>query len=896
MRLIKHFVLSSVVITACLSSAIPCGPGYLTPLFDTTSAPEVPFTEFAAGRLGVLKPKLRRSVLIAAYRHIAGRGLTAFEQKALVEVWNAELNRADFPENEDLVDNAVKAWVAKRKEVLSKEEKPPAIYVERSYGGYEFFPNCTRSSFETATETLADRVSSHGADNTSVIDWVNAQDAVFANCATGKQMPAPAPVGAPVWLQKDRDYQLAAADFYSLNYVSAKRRFESIAQDTESPWRETADYLVARTLIRRASLSPTAEAAAPFYQEAEDHLARFVSSSGKFSASAERLTGLVKYRLRPRERVSELARNITMYSGENFRQDVIDYTWLLDKFESEVLNAEEKRKEAAKAPANTPASSTETSELPSNATANSNISAASPKKNPDDLEIYVYSVADSKSYQIHVAADATDEEALAEAERVIGKPLTDEIKTQVRDGRHRAYQNRFSSNQRPAYEGSYWGDERLSPSLVPAFVRQEEITDWLYTFQMSGAEAYLYSLKQWKSRGSDLWLLTALSQASISSTEVDRLLEAADTVDRSSAGYPTVAYHVARLLLAQGKSTEARKLIDSMLALGDTLPTSARNSFIDLRLPLAESMDDFLRYSLKKPFAFDFSGEVGTIEQIIATQKSYYNEEYHKEGREAYDREIDEEYKEKRLWQQREMLDAAAIEVLNQHFPTASLIEAYRSPALPEYYRPRLAIAIWTRMFLLSDTVNLTKFTPELIRHHPEMASDLESVTAARTPLARENTMLFFVLRNPILTPYLEDGIGRTDNNVEEWDVDDWWCEPYDSEYSEESGGEVARSLPPRPKAIQPAQTRIAQAERKRLKAAGDAPKFLGQKVLAWARRSPTDKRLPEVLYKMIVANGWTKYGCGNNEELRAQLTQILKARHGNTEWAAKLAEEQPDQ
>ena len=41
-----------------------------------------------------------------------------------------------------------------------------------------------------------------------------------------------------------------------------KEHFGEIAQDTESPWQETADYLVARTLIRQASLTKSHEKAA----------------------------------------------------------------------------------------------------------------------------------------------------------------------------------------------------------------------------------------------------------------------------------------------------------------------------------------------------------------------------------------------------------------------------------------------------------------------------------------------------------------------------------------------------------------------------------------------------------------------------------------------------------
>ncbi|MFT3744688.1 MAG: hypothetical protein QM785_10415 [Pyrinomonadaceae bacterium] len=259
-NLIPRLLVSLVLITAFLSSAMPCGPGYISPVFDTTSAPEVPYSDYAAGRLGIVKSSFHRSVLIAAYRHIAGNGLSTAEQEALIEVWKAEIDNKDF--RDDSVDEAVKTWVAKRKDAVGKEEKMPEIYAERSWGGYDFFPNCTKNAFETAAQTLADRVSSYGATDPNVLNWIAGQDQVFENCSSGKRSPDPVPPGAPEWLTKDRDYQIAAASFYSLDYKDAKKRFVEIAQDTESPWKETADYLVARTLIRQASLSKNSAAAA----------------------------------------------------------------------------------------------------------------------------------------------------------------------------------------------------------------------------------------------------------------------------------------------------------------------------------------------------------------------------------------------------------------------------------------------------------------------------------------------------------------------------------------------------------------------------------------------------------------------------------------------------------
>jgi len=273
----------------------------------------------------------------------------------------------------------------------------------------------------------------------------------------------------------------------------------------------------------------------------------------------------------------------------------------------------------------------------------------------------------------------------------------------------------------------------------------------------------------------------------------------------------------------------------------------------------------------------------------LPNKKAWYNPEYDKDGREAYDAEVEARYKVERLWQGRQMFDFAFIEALNQHFSTASLFDVMRSTALPDYMRERFAVAIWTRAFLLNDAATLLKIAPELTKYRPEFEPYLTKITDAKTPSAREHALMFFALNNPLLSPYIENGMGKTDNESGQFESNDWWCEPYDSEYSDAVSAEVPRTLPKRPTFLTSTQSQTAQTERKRLKALGDAPKFLGEKVLTWARRAPTDRRVPEALFIMIEANGWTKYGCGNNEELREQMVAYLKRNYPYSEWTAKV-------
>ncbi|MEP7077127.1 MAG: hypothetical protein ABI878_15080, partial [Acidobacteriota bacterium] len=634
-----------VAILGLLTSALPCGPSYVTPIFEYDSSPEDPYANFAAGGLGIIKPGFHRPVLYAAYRYLNGGSFSSGEQTALVQVWEADFDNKNYLDTS--VSEAVQAWVDKRKDVVGQDEKTPDIYTDRG-SGYEYFPNCAKNAFETATETLTDRVATHGPSDPGVVAWLNGQDAVFANCSNGKKLPEQAPPGSPDWLQKDRAYQIAAASFYSLDYEDAKRRFSEIAQDTDSPWQETAEYLVARTLVRQASLTKDQEKAAGFYAEAEQRLAKF--GSGKFAESAEQMLGLIKYRIHPKERLSELARNLTNGGNSNFRQNVIDYSWLMDRYEAEVLNAEEKRKQdeisrqEANNTANTRSSGTESAnELNEanssgvavntaiNAVRNADQSSRSeykdhrgaPRVNEDDIEISVYSDDGKENWSFFVRSDATDEDAIAAAEQISGQ-LSETIKNRIRDARRTGYSLRFSNSQQTGHE-MYYGSEKMTLSLLPDYLRSDELTEWLYLYPIQNNEAYLYSLSKFRSTNSDLWLMTALSKADTNSSQLIRLLDAAARTSHSSPAFQTITYHQARLLLELGKKSEAKKLLDDTLTAGDPLTVSSRNQFMALRLKLADSFGEFLKYSLRKPFAFDFDGESGTIQQFIDEEKKWYD-------------------------------------------------------------------------------------------------------------------------------------------------------------------------------------------------------------------------------------------------------------------------------
>ncbi|HEX8097288.1 MAG TPA: hypothetical protein VF507_04605, partial [Pyrinomonadaceae bacterium] len=322
-------LLISVLFTAW--PAFACGPFSTDAIFTFTVHPEPPLEKFARGQAGLLQPTYARSYLVVAYRELAGKGLDQQEQKAAAEFWKSRLEYSWSPEYED----EIKAWQDARKKVLP-EGQPPKIdaYRQRAKPNeYDRYLNCHKDAFQTAVATLNERSKTYGAASNELKAWVRAQDQVFANCSEGRQIPDAAPAGAGELARADRAYQIAAANFYSENFDEARKGFESVAGDARSPWRSSAHYLVARTLIRKASLGP-AESHKESLTQAEGQLRKVIgdASLSAMHAAATRLLNLVRLRLHPEERVRELAQSLLQNSGEHFKQDLWDYTDLLDRF------------------------------------------------------------------------------------------------------------------------------------------------------------------------------------------------------------------------------------------------------------------------------------------------------------------------------------------------------------------------------------------------------------------------------------------------------------------------------------------------------------------------------------------------------------------------------------
>lgn len=335
----------AVVLISLLMVLLPrqtgaCGPFFTNSIFVYSKHPDFPLERFATGQLGVLQPSYARSYLVAAYRNLINEKLSDQEVAGLKSLWDDRLSNAGEVNDTDWI----RKWNDARGKVAGAGDagRISAFRSREKPHEYESYVNCQEDAFANAQATLNDRIKRFGADSANVREWLKAQDIVFSNCGEGAQMPdAPAP-DLDALIRADRAYQIAAASFYAAQFDEAAKRFDAIAQDSSSPWRDVAGYLAARAVLRKGSLADKEEGR-PALAEAETRLKSIINDKSltRSHHAATRLLGLTRLRLRPEEKLRELAQAIVKRSAaENFKQSVWDYTLLLDKYLGDEVKAD----------------------------------------------------------------------------------------------------------------------------------------------------------------------------------------------------------------------------------------------------------------------------------------------------------------------------------------------------------------------------------------------------------------------------------------------------------------------------------------------------------------------------------------------------------------------------
>jgi hypothetical protein len=245
--------------------------------------PDLPVSPYVAGHLGVIEPTYARLHLAVAYLYLTGKGIEPAARPAVLRLYQKRL----APVEEAKVapglvaptaPDSVAEWDKERARVLAAapassaqagqagqagQTNPsapsPVAYTSASFTSID---NCLLDAFRMAKDTLLDRESklsgakSVAAANAELVEWVRAQDVVFSNCPDPKKkaVPAALPANATAQARADRAYQRASAFFYSEQWDDAEKGYRAIAADKASPWSKLARYMMARVMVRRATV------------------------------------------------------------------------------------------------------------------------------------------------------------------------------------------------------------------------------------------------------------------------------------------------------------------------------------------------------------------------------------------------------------------------------------------------------------------------------------------------------------------------------------------------------------------------------------------------------------------------------------------------------------------
>jgi hypothetical protein len=187
---------------------------------------------------------------------------------------------------------------------------------------------------------------------------------------------------------------------------------------------------------------------------------------------------------------------------------------------------------------------------------------------------------------------------------------------------------------------------------------------------------------------------------------------------------------------------------------------------------------------------------------------------------------------------------------------------------------------------------------PQLVKLAPKLEPVFKDYLQARTVKERHEAAIYVLLQFPDMSPYLGSIIPtyETSEDLDYYFDTSWWCVPYETDFNDK-GVEIPKVIP-KPSFLTTLQSETARREYRALVDIGDGKSYLGRQVLAWAKASPSDPRLPEALFIAARANLAYKNGCDgweHDETFKQQAEKLLKRRYASSPWTAKLRESEKE-
>jgi hypothetical protein len=342
------------------------------------------------------------------------------------------------------------------------------------------------------------------------------------------------------------------------------------------------------------------------------------------------------------------------------------------------------------------------------------------------------------------------------------------------------------------------------------------------------------------------------------------LLQAAAQVPRESPAFATVAFHRARVMLAQGDARGAHALLTTAIdtvSAGPVKAVAAANALRRIRRRAATTIDEFLADAAVPALGTILDDERGN--QIPDAKPELSPDEAERfAGRRLFDEEG---------------------ESLVNHLPLADLVIVAERPALGRALRRDVAAAAWVRAFIV-DQPELGKRAAAVLRTlRPQLKADLDAYDKAADRNAREIVGVWTLLRYPGLSVNVSSGLGRRlpVREMDHW-TENWWCAPDKVRFP-------AAKPSPEPSEFPLYLTSEARATAKHEleQFVKPGPNYVADVTMRWAKAQPADPRIPQALH--LVVEG-TRWGCSDAETTRwsRQAYSLLHSKYPKSPWTAR--------
>jgi hypothetical protein len=376
--------------------------------------------------------------------------------------------------------------------------------------------------------------------------------------------------------------------------------------------------------------------------------------------------------------------------------------------------------------------------------------------------------------------------------------------------------------------------------------------DWVQTLEKGDGE---HAQQRWRAGNSLPWFTLAIMYASGTDSAAPELLEQADGLPENSPAFGTVSYNAIRLRIERGDMSPAHQKLGMLLLPTNVQSDSLVNAWRAERMRVATSFDDFLRWAPRKPIgAREYFGAKANADSEILAEDSAY--------------------------------------VLNSLTPLAKINHAAHSKLLPAWSAADVALAGWTRAFMLNDLDTAGELAPIVAKAHPDWQSSLVPVTGSGLDRWKFQAALLIALHHQFQPSV------RVNYRTELNSSGSWWC-PVETQLTtpSQSGGDQSSSISWHlPVAFMPSTDVLSQQDRdaasrevSALNAKGSTEKFLAPIIFAWAKAHPDDADVPQALHRLVVV---TRYGCRNGDASSAQISKaafdLLHKQYPKSPWAAQ--------